>query len=212
MSRTLICAVDCVDWDLAKKRISQLYEIQSIDIVEIGNPLIIKFGAKVADLLGKGMDRSKFYTDTKIIDFPIRCIRPYVDVGFRKFSILAGIDNESLSRLAKFAIDRKLEIFVSMMGYPIDNMRQRGELLRQHGYTSIICHGAGANKSSAFSNMLSQLNVISGSKSTQIFAAGGIDTNNISCLSGHHVSGIVVGRGLIDSPDATRTSKMLKYK
>lgn len=195
----LQATVDARDADTARKTLQRFKAIKDIDYVEIGAPLLTHYGVDVVKLFQQNTELM-LYADTKTIDFPEMELRPYIKAGITRMSAMAIMNDGAFKELAQLTKSNNLTMFVSLMGYPIDRVRQRVKELLELGFDTFIAHGAGVTTADAFNNMMQYvvaLTALQGQyKALQIVAAGGINAGHAQPLAAYKLAGVIVGRGL----------------
>jgi 3-keto-L-gulonate-6-phosphate decarboxylase len=194
-------AIDTTCFSEAERLIHRLKSIPEITYLEIGTPLISRFGLSAVDLFVPHYDLSHLYVDLKIIDFPVVEILPYQKIGLRKFSVMAFMNDEAFDQLFEHSASNGLGIFVSTMGYPLSLLRSRVLKLFEKGFRNFICHGAGVSSTTAFEDMIARVRILHNLPDINLVAAGGITRANAMHLRALGCTGIIVGRGLWTGDD-----------
>lgn len=193
----LQATVDCPDLQSATDLLSRYSGVEAIDYIEIGAPMITHYGSEVVNLFRQYFPTKRIYADLKMIDFPLMESAPYLELGIRRISAMAIMNDSAFAQLASlYDIYPDLTVWVSLMGYPIELVRQRVINLKRLRFNNFICHGAGITRREAFDDTNRYL----GRMPNDIvrIAAGGIGLDNAQLLSAP-VDGLIVGRGLVES-------------
>ena len=212
----LQATVDAPDTDHAKYQLRRYQNVEEIDYVEIGAPMVTHYGVGIVDLFRQHFPVWRLYADLKIIDFPVMELTPYLEQGIRRTSAMAVMNDGAFQQLAELRDKAGLSVLVSFMGYPLDRIQDRVWQLSKLGFCEFIAHGAGVTTDAAFANMqyiISRLSAMqTNMPSLKIVAAGGIGQRNAAAMvraAGYH--GLIVGRGLCDAHDVELAAKKLRH-
>lgn len=209
----LQATVDAADLVEARRLLDIYQEIPEIDIIEMGAPMVSHYGVKGAKWFLERVSKP-LYVDTKMIDFPTLELMPFIDVGARHFSAMAVMNNGAFKELRELMHEYPdMTVLVSLMGYPLDRIKQRLFELQVLGFNSFIAHGAGVTSADAFDDLDLALEVLDYARAgdPNIIVAGGINEHNVAYLGLHDdVAGVIVGRGIAKSLDPRRAVLTIK--
>jgi 3-keto-L-gulonate-6-phosphate decarboxylase len=132
------------------------------DYVEIGTPLLKRYGCTVVQEVRRLVERSLLYVDVKMIDFPHLELSEVLDAGADQVSALAFATDAALTEAVSLTKAYGGAIAVSTMGYPLPLLKGRLQQIQSLGLSTFIAHGAGTNMTDAFDDASQKARAISG--------------------------------------------------
>jgi 3-hexulose-6-phosphate synthase len=175
--------------------------LRVIDVIEIGTPMLTRYGLKYFEDLSERIDTSRIYVDLKVCDFLDTHLMPYIDLGARQFSAQFGINSENLELLAGLCSKHNLQMYFSSMCFPIEALEAEANFIKSFGFTNFIAHGQGLTRQGAFADMNSRLKELLKVSGGSLIAGGGISCDNVSSLKRPSIVRIIVGRGWSSQSD-----------
>jgi 3-keto-L-gulonate-6-phosphate decarboxylase len=203
-------AVDSVPLERINELSPLLGSLRPIDLVEIGTPMITHYGVSYFDALTACIDRSRIYVDLKVCDFVADHLKPYLDRGARHFSAQFGMNEDNMEALAQLAERDGFNVYFSSMCYPLNYLKEQAAKIWSHGFRYFIAHGQGVTRASAFEDMQHRLQELAKLPELQLIAGGGIGRDNIKRMEKYHITGVIVGRGIMAEPDPRVAYEALK--
>lgn len=203
-------AIDTNRLDRAVTYAATLASCPIVDIIEVGSPLVQTLGVTGVTEVIRVVDASHIYLDLKMLDFPQLEIELYLSLGINRFSALVGMDDSRLRELASIRDELHIDVFMSTMGYPLECIRQRTEMLCRFDFRKIVCHGSGATREAAFAQSVRYLEMLADVVGIELIAAGGIERSNATKLGQYNLAGIIIGRGLSEAKDPCTEAAVIK--
>ena len=178
-----------------------------VDIVEIGTPFIIEDGLKPVRELKRLFPDKEVLADTKIMDAGDYEARSAFLAGADYVTVLGVTDLLTVKCCLATADEFGKTIVVDMIC--VDNMAERIAQLEALGVTALDVH-TGVDQQAAGRTPVEDLRLMKVvSKSSQIFAAGGINLRMLPDYKALKADVVIVGSGIRHAKDPVKAAKEL---
>jgi 3-hexulose-6-phosphate synthase len=185
-------ALDHVTRDGAYEILDHIEEF--VDIVEIGTPLLMRYGISIVSDLDARYPNLKVLCDAKIMDAADLEVRLCFDAGADYVTFLALTDDLTVQACVDVANEYGCEVMADMICVP--DLTARASTLESLGVHVIAVH-TGVDQQAFGRTPLDDLAVLRGSvTSTPLAVAGGISPANISEYLRYEPSIVIVGGGI----------------
>ncbi len=202
-------AMDCMQSMQDFQNLAEQVE-QSIDILEVGTPMLMKFGLAPVELLD-GIFRKrgrKVLADTKIMDAGYYEARMAIEAGADIVTVLGAAEDITIREAVKAARELGAEVMADMIAVP--RVEERILEMEELG-VSYIClhHSKDMQKGKEdFKNYFDRLKEkVTGSR---LAVAGGICRENISYFAGMKPEIVIVGEGICKAEDPAGCAAYIK--
>lgn len=178
-----------------------------VDVVEIGTPFIIEDGLKPVREFKRLFPDKEVLADTKIMDAGDYEARSAFLAGADYVTVLGVTDLLTVKSCVATANEFGKTIVVDMIC--VDNMAERIEQLEALGVTALAVH-TGVDQQAAGRTPIEDLKLMKAvSKSSQIFAAGGINLQTLPDYKALKADVVIVGSGIRHAKDPVKAAKEL---
>jgi len=178
-----------------------------IDIMELGTPLVYKYGAIGVTKLKEAFPDKTILADFKIMDAGAFETKIALDAGADIVTVLAAADNQTIIDALEETHKAGKELLVDLIC--VSNLEERVKYLEKIG-VDYICVHTGSDTQKLGANPLNTLSEVKKIvKNTKICVAGGVNTDNIKDISDENPDVIIVGGGLLNSKDPENTAKIM---
>lgn len=190
-------AFDMVSIEEALEMAEKIHDI--IDIVEIGTPMIIKYGMQPVKRMKERFPQLTVLADTKIADGGEIEARYAVEAGADIVTVLAVAADNTITGAKNVVHKAGKELYVDLLSTP--DIIQRSKELETMGVDYIGVHTA-VDVQQSGTTPFNDLKKLSETVShTRIAAAGGITLDTLSLAMISHPDVIIAGGGLTNAPD-----------
>lgn len=198
-----------LDLESIEKAIDIVREVDnSVDIIEVGTPLIIKFGTYAVKKMREVFPDKTILADTKIADGGYLETKFACDDGADIITVLAISADETILSAKQAAQEAGRKLFVDMLS--IDNLAERSRQLDEMGVDIIGVHTA-FDVQKKGRTPFGDLKVIRENiKRAKVAVAGGVKLETISLAKELGADIAIVGSALVNARDRTETAKQLK--
>lgn len=210
MKPLLQVAIDVLDLDKAIE-IAEISFISGADIIEVGTPLIKKYGIVSIKEIKARLPRTKIYADMKIIDAAEQELKIAYEAGADIVSVLASSHDYTIFNAISFGKRFGLEICVDLIG--IKNVVGRTMEISYMNPDYICYHipiDFQQNISTNLPNVLKVIKELSRTIPIPIAVAGGIDLTTAPLLANSGASIIIIGRSITREKDIASIVKKIK--
>ncbi|WP_409021204.1 orotidine 5'-phosphate decarboxylase / HUMPS family protein [Caballeronia sp. LZ032] len=209
MTPTLQVAIDDPNLQKFEGVVKSLAKTQA-DLIEIGTPLITAFGLGIFRKFLKHLDADRIYVDVKCLDLWDKQLLPFVEAGAKHLSIHALLEAPQAKKLLALAGKRGITIYVSALGLSLEAANEANIRLFTLGYRNFIMHGEGIDPNEAFSRAIDKLQRSTLPSSANLILAGGVNAENILMARQRPISGVIVGRSVMESPEPVKSIERLR--
>ncbi len=179
-----------------------------IDIVEVGTPLIIRYGMEPVRLIKATYPNLKVIADAKIMDAGELEADHCFEAGADLVSVLGVSHDATISGVVKSARKFGKEVLVDMIC--VADLKQRSVELEQLGVDYICVHTA-FDVQSTGANPLSELETVNQAITTSKSAvAGGVKLATIDAIVEEGASIIVVGGAIAQAENPKEMASKIK--
>jgi len=203
-------ALDLTDLDKALRVADEVIK-GGADIVEVGTPLIKKYGILPIKLIKSNYPDVKVLADTKTIDAGVTEANVVFKAGADMMTVLGLADDATLMNALNVARDFGREIVVDLIN--VTRVVERTLELYNSGLTSFCFHiGVDVQKARNVNvlTLLREVKKVKESTSIKAFVAGGIKLKDVHYITKASVDVIVVGSAIVRSPDPLDMIKKFK--
>ena len=183
---------------------------ESVDILEVGTPALMKFGLEAVHVLHKKYADGKIriLADTKIIDAGYWETEMAVQAGADVVTVLGVAGDITIRQCLQAARDLDAEIMIDMIA--VQNIEERISELEEMGVHYICLHHSKdmQNEHKDFKGYFSRLQ--KQVRKSRLAVAGGICKENVSYFVDMHPEIIVVGGGICKMENPGETANCIK--
>ncbi|MET0453563.1 MAG: 3-hexulose-6-phosphate synthase [Mycobacterium sp.] len=179
-----------------------------IDIVEVGTPLMMRYGMAVVADLKRNFPQLDLLCDTKIMDAAAMETRLAFNAGADYVTVLAVTDDSSIAECVRTANDVGRKIMADMICVP--DLPRRANELHEAGVHVIAVH-TGVDQQARGRTPLDDLQTLTTSvPSAAVAVAGGIDLDTASSYLAHDPAILIIGSGITQAADPAATTRDLR--
>lgn len=201
-------ALDMVSMEEALEMAEKIHDI--IDIIEIGTPMIIRYGMEPVRRMKERFPRLTVLADTKIADGGEIEARYAVEAGADMVTVLAVAADNTIAEAKNVVHKAGKELYVDLLSVP--DIIQRSKELEAMGVDYIGVHTAVDVQRSGITPF-NDLKILSETVSnTRIAAAGGITLDTLALAMFSHPDVIIAGGALTNAPDLRAAVLAFKHK
>lgn len=199
-------ALDHVTRDGAYEILDHIEEL--IDIVEIGTPLLMRFGISIVSDLDARYPRLKVLCDAKIMDAADLEARLCFDAGADYVTFLALTDDLTVEACVNAADEYGAQVMADMICVP--DLTTRASTLESLGVHVIAVH-TGVDQQARGRSPLDDLAALRGSvAATPLAVAGGINLDNIADYLSYEPSIVIVGGGITSTSHPANAARDIR--
>ncbi len=202
-------AMDCMQSIEDFQNLAERVE-QSIDILEVGTPMLMKFGLAPVELLGRTCRKRgrKVLADTKIMDAGYYEARMAIEAGADIVTVLGAAEDITIRQAVKAARELGAEVMVDMIAVP--QVEKRIPEVEEMGVSYICLHHSKDRQAEkgGFQCYFEQLR--SKAAGSRLAVAGGICRENISYFAGMKPEIVIVGEGICKAEDPSGSAAYIK--
>ena len=178
-----------------------------VDIVEIGTPFILEDGLKPVREFKRLFPDKEVLADAKIMDAGDYEARSAFLAGADYVTVLGVTDLLTVKSCLATARELGKTIVIDMIC--VDNIAERIQQLESLGVTALAVH-TGVDQQAAGRTPIEDLKLMKAtSKSSRIFAAGGINLQTLPDYKALKADVVIVGSGIRHANDPIETAKNL---
>jgi len=202
----LLLALDFVTIPEAKETARELGN--TIDILEIGTPVIIQEGLNAVREIRKEFPGLKIFADLKIMDAGKHETEIAIKAGADIISVLGAADNATIKASVDAAHKHNKLILVDMIA--LHDVPARAKEIGPFGADFMCVHTA-ADIQGSGNNPLKELQMINSAvRNTKIAVAGGIKLDTLPEIVKYNPAIIIVGSGITAQPDRYGVAAQMK--
>lgn len=201
-------ALDDVDMETAIKLVEQT--CQAVDIVEVGTPMIIKYGVEPIRRIKKQFPDIEVLADTKIMDAGFCEAEEAFKAGADYVTVLGVSDDGTIQGCIEAAAKYKGKTVADMIC--VTDLAERTKQLEQLGVDFVSVH-VGVDQQAKGRTPLDDLKVIKNAANhVKVSVAGGIGPDSIDQYRGLGPDVVIAGSALAHSSDPQKTAALLKER
>lgn len=208
MSVKLQIALDDIDLDASIALLHKIHE--DIDIIEVGTPMMMKYGMKAVSALKKSFPHKIILCDTKIMDAGYYEASLAYDAGADIVTALALTDKLTIADIIKLNKETNKKVLADMIC--VKDFKEKVEELEKLGVDIIAIHTGVDQQESGVSPLDDLKEIKKYVTKSKIAVAGGINLKTIDEYLEHQPDIIIVGSGITKAPDPESAAKQLKIK
>lgn len=198
---------DLLSIDEAQKLIEET--IESVDIIEMGTPFILKNGLQVVKIFKEQFPEKTILADMKIMDGGYEEAQMAFESGADIVTVLAVASINTIQKVIQCCRKYNRQVMVDMI--EVVDIKKRVELLDTLDPDYICVHTAVDNQ--LYDNPLAELALIKSLRpSAKIAVAGGIKLETIDDVIGEKPDIIIVGGGIVKASSPGTTARAIKNK
>lgn len=183
---------------------------QSVDILEVGTPLALKYGVKAISLLKQTYPAKEVLADYKIIDGGQYEASMAFEAGADIVTVLGVASDLTIAGTIIAARKYKRKVMVDLIG--VMDIRERIPSVEILGVDYMCIHTA-MDVQNSNENPIAQFMVAKQiATSTRLAVAGGLNINNISAIVPYQPEIVVVGTGITAELDRAKAAADIKQK
>jgi 3-hexulose-6-phosphate synthase len=201
-------ALDHISRDGAYELLDQIEE--EIDIVEVGTPLMMRYGTSIVSDLRARYPRMELLCDAKIMDAADLEARLCFDAGSDYVTFLALTDDSTVAACVEVAREYGRRVMADMICVP--DLAVRAAALQSLGVDIIAVH-TGVDQQAQGRTPLDDLAVLRRSAGgTPLAVAGGITVANVTDYVQLDPAIVIVGGGITASADPAIAARALRSR
>ncbi len=198
----LLMALDFITLAGAKAVLEEVGD--SIDIVEIGTPFVVKEGIKAVEEIREAFPSLKIMADLKIMDAGEYETKMAFEAGADIVTVLGVADNATVTAAVEQGRKFNRSIMIDMIS--VGDVAKRAAEIDKLGADYICVHTAFDIQSTG-KNPLDELQIVkSVVKNARTAVAGGIKLSTIGDVVRERPAIIIVGGGITGRPDRRKTA------
>ncbi len=204
-------AIDSMTDDEALKFIQSVEQYS--DIIEIGTPLIYKYGLKFVSKVNEKISTAQLLADAKIVDAGALESRMFLENGADIITVLGGASNTTIKEARTIVQDYRAKLMIDLIDTPSRKKVNRVKELHKFGCDYFCIHRPSDTKTEEnlflpdFSSISSEL---------YLAAAGGINGENIRKVISYNPEVIIIGSAITEATDpmiqAKKFSQIIKNR
>lgn len=202
----LLMALDFITLEGAKVILKEVGD--SIDIVEVGTPFVVKEGIKAVEEIRKEFPLLKIMADLKIMDAGEYEAKMAFEAGADIVTVLGVSDESTIKGAVEQAKIFNKSIMIDMIG--VQDIAKRTAEIDKLGVDYICVHTA-FDVQATGKNPLDELQIVkSVVKNAKAAVAGGIKLDTIKEIVNENPAILIVGGGITSQPDKRKTALEMK--
>jgi 3-hexulose-6-phosphate synthase len=199
-------SLDKVDLDEALCYIEETKN--SIDIVEVGTPLALKWGVKAISLIKEKYPGKELLADFKVMDGGNYEASIAFDAGADIVTVLGVSKDATIAGAISAARKYQRKIMVDLIG--VVEIEKRIPLIERLGVDYLCVHTA-TDAQNGLNTPIVQFilarNIVT---TTKLAIAGGLNIRNIGTVVPYKPDIVIVGAGITSEPDRTKAAADIK--
>lgn len=194
-------AFDRISKEDALELLSNIHE--TIDVLEIGTPMIYRYGVDIIGEMRKFLPDTEIFADTKIMDAGATIAEMALNQGADYITVLALTDRSTVQTCVDLADRYHAKVVADLIG--VQDFKECLQRLRDAGCTSYAVH-TGKDRQDAGATPLEDLKQVSGIAQVgdEIFVAGGIDSRTLDAYLTVGPDIVIVGGAILKSDSPVR--------
>lgn len=198
-------ALDDITLEEAVKLVGEVQD--SIDIVEIGTPMVIEYGMEPVRIMKEKYPQLEVLADLKIMDAGYYEAEEALRAGADYVTVLGVTDNLTIQGCVDAAKKYQAQVVVDMIC--VENMRERIQKMEELGVDFVSVH-VGVDQQAAGRTPLDDLKVMKEcTKKAKVSVAGGISVETIQDYKALEPDVIIVGSGITHADNRPLAAKMI---
>jgi 3-hexulose-6-phosphate synthase len=204
MNMKLQVSFDMVDLNKALEIATKIEK--SVDIFELGSPLIYKNGLQAIKQFKNKFNKKKIFADIKMVDRVEKIIGVFAEEGTDYISILAGTSNHTIQNASKIAHNAGIKIALDLVdAYSMGQSAMDAQAL---DIDIIIFHGP--HDSTKITDILEEWQNIIGNTKLPVFMGGKVNKDNIHKIIKLKPQGIIIGEAITKASNPAQESAFFK--
>lgn len=183
---------------------------QSVDILEVGTPLALKYGVKAISLLKQTYPAKEVLADYKIIDGGQYEASMAFEAGADIVTVLGVASDLTIAGTIIAARDYRRKVMVDLIG--IMNIWERIPSIEILGVDFICIHTALDVQNSTENPIAQFISVKQIVKTTRLAIAGGLNIRNIGDIVPYKPDIVIVGAGITAELDRAKAASEIKQR
>lgn len=178
-----------------------------LDIVELGTPLVYKYGAEGITKFKEAFPDKKILADFKIMDAGEFETKIALDAGADIVTVLAAADNQTIEDSLKAVKEVGKELLVDLIC--VHDFEERVAYLEKIGVDYICVHTGSDTQKLGADPLKDLITVKKLVKNTKVSVAGGVNVDTVKSISDENPDVIIVGGGLYNAENPGETAKKM---
>lgn len=189
--------------------ITLLHQVETdIDIVEVGTPLLMRYGVGIVTDIKRNFPHLDVLCDAKIMDAADMEARLAFDAGADYVTVLAVTDDLSVAECVRAADDLGRKVMADMIC--VSDLARRARELEDAGVHVIAVH-TGVDQQAQGRTPLEDLGVLARAVSrTPLAVAGGISRSTAADYLRYQPAVVIVGSGITRAADPAAETRALR--
>jgi 3-hexulose-6-phosphate synthase len=206
-SRPLLqLALDITTLDEAKIFMQELKD--SVDIVEIGTPFILKYGIRPIEEIKRLYPQLPLMADFKIADAGEYESHMAFHAGADIVTVLAAAPDSTIQSVIKQAFKEKKSVMIDTVG--IQDIAARVAQIDEMGVSYICAHTGLDEQIKGVSTLENLVQVKNTTQHAKVAVAGGINLSNLERILEKEPDIIIVGAGITSTEDRKSTAAKIR--
>lgn len=184
-----------------------------VDIVEIGTPMIIRFGLEPVKIISEKYKNIKVLADTKIMDGGYWEAKFAFEAGASIVTVCSAAPDETIKGAIKAANEYGKEILVDLINVKEEDFEERVKFLEIIGAHYICVHISADSRADGVKNntqAVKEVKTLAKLVSTsKVACAGGINMEVIHDIISAKPDDIIVGGSITMAPDPVAACKQM---
>lgn len=195
-------AIDSMTDDESLKFIQSIE--QYADIIEIGTPLIYRYGLKFVSKVNEKISTAQLLADAKIVDAGALESRMFLENGADIVTVLGGASNTTIKEARAVVQDFWAKLMIDLIDTPLQKKTARVKELHKFGCDYFCIHRPSDTETEEelflpdFSSISSELSLA---------VAGGINGENIRRVIDYVPEVIIIGSAITEATDPKAQAK-----
>lgn len=206
--KELQIALDTKSLEESIELVENIYDY--VDIIELGTPLVYKYGSSGIRKLKDTFKDKKILADFKIMDAGALETKIALDSGADIVSVLAVSDNKTILDALDEVKKAGKELLCDLIC--VENLQQRVEYLDKIGVDYICVHIGTDVQTKNITPLNDLIEVKKIVKNSKISVAGGIKLETIDEILEQQPDVIIVGGGILNAKDPVNVARQMKEK
>ena len=169
-----------------------------VDLLEVGTPLIKRFGMAAVTALRDACPATPIVADLKTVDAGAWEAGLALDAGAQVVTVLGCADDATIAAMVATAHPRGGQVVVDLIN--VADKAARAAQVAALGADAVCVH-AGADLQAGGRDAVNELDALDGVLACKLVVAGGIHPANLAQVLAHHPDVVIVGRAVTAAPD-----------
>lgn len=173
------------------------------DILEVGTPLIYKYGIAAIERFRKDFPNNVILADTKIVDRGRDIVTLFAQAGADWITVMAGTNKNVIHAACTAASELNVKIMLDLLDSP--SIAQSALEAHNLGATALLFHQPLDERDSLVT--MEKWDLITGNASLPIFASGRINRTTATEFAIMKPYGLAIGKSITEAQDPVAEAK-----